>query len=448
MLNLLKPSPAIDRLPKEKIDKAYKKNRMQVFIAIYLGYMIYYFVRMNFVFAKPLLVKEYGLSITQVGLIGAALGPAYGISKLVMGSLSDKSNPKYFLAIGLFLSGITNLIFPSFSSVAVMSILWFLNGWFQGMGWGPCVKSMTHWFSDKERGVKMSSWNTSHNVGSALAATVALAGVTIFNSFKGSFYFPGILAIAGGIIYMILAKDTPQSLGLPPIEEYKNDYPKSYNSHSEEQISIKDIFKKYILKNKLLWCISFANIFVYIIRYGLENWVPFFLRDERGFTMDNARLAFMLFEIAAIPGSILIGLISDKVFHGRRAPIGILCLVGVTLLTLVYWNTTNIYILYVVVALIGAMVYGPVMLIGISAVDSVPKKAAGTASGVTGLFGYMGGQVISEFGMGAIVDNYGWNGGFILIIACCILSIFFLSFTWNAHNFKENESLPINKQSV
>ena len=83
------------------------------------------------------------------------------------------------------------------------------------------------------------------------------------------------------------------------------------------------------------------------------------------------------------------------------------------------------------------MVYGPVMLIGISAVDSVPKNAAGTASGVTGLFGYLGGQVISEFGMGAIVDKWGWNGGFMLIIISCLLSIFFLSFTWNAHNLKE-----------
>ena len=58
----------------------------------------------------------------------------------------------------------------------------------------------------------------------------------------------------------------------------------------------------------------------------------------------------------------------------------------------------------------------------------------------------MGGQVMSEFGMGAVVDKFGWNGGFVMIIACCILSIFFLSFTWNAHNVEENKTLPLDEQ--
>lgn len=443
MLNFLKSAPPAPRLPEDKIKAVYKRSRIQVFIAIYFGYMIYYFARMNFTFAKSSLISDLGFTNTQIGIIGAALGPAYGLSKLIMGSVSDKSNPKYFLAIGLILSGISNIILPNFANVAFMSVLMFLNGWFQGMGWGPCAKTMAYWFSNNERGVKMSSWNTSHNLGSALAASIALLGISIFGNFKGAFYFPGIIAIVGGIIYIFLAKDTPQSIGLPPIEEYRNDYSKKENSdNSNQNMSLKDIFFKYIFKNKLLWCISVANIFVYFIRYGVENWIPIFLKNERGFTMDNAKLAFTLFECAAIPGSIFIGWVSDRFFKGRRAPVGIFCLIGVTLLTLVYWRATNIYLIYTVIALIGAMVYGPVMLIGISAVDLVPKKAAGTASGVTGIFGYMGGQVLAELGLGFVVDKWGWNGGFIMIIACCILSIFFLSFTWNAHNIEEEQLTP------
>ena len=441
MFNFLKSSPPATKIPEDQIKSVYKKSRIQVFIAIYWGYMLYYFVRMNFTFAKPFLINELGLTIDQVGLIGAALGPAYGLSKLVMGAVSDKSNPKYFLAIGLILSGVCNLILPNSTSLIFMCVLWFLNGWFQGMGWGPCAKTMTYWFSDKERGIKMSSWNTSHNVGSALAGTIALAGVAIFGGGKGAFYFPGIMAIVGGIIYIFLAKNTPKSIGLPSIEEYKNDYTeKSIENESSDSVSTKEILKKYILKNKLLWFIGIANIFVYVIRYGIEGWVPIFLKNERGFTIDNANLAFMLFEGAAIPGSIIIGWFSDKVCKGRRAPVGIFCLVAVTLLTFVYWHATNIYLIYAVVALIGAMVYGPVMLIGISAVDLVPAKASGTASGFTGIFGYMGGQVLAEIGIASAVKRWGWDAGFIMIILCCLLSIFFLSFTWNAHNTDENIS--------
>ena len=36
---------------------------------------------------------------------------------------------------------------------------------------------------------------------------------------------------------------------------------------------------------------------------------------------------------------------------------------------------------------IGFLIYGPVMLIGLHALELAPKKAAGTAAGFTGLFG-------------------------------------------------------------
>ena len=55
MLDFLKPAKPIERIPKEKISAAYKKYRIQVFISIYSGYLLYYFVRSNFVFAKDYL---------------------------------------------------------------------------------------------------------------------------------------------------------------------------------------------------------------------------------------------------------------------------------------------------------------------------------------------------------------------------------------------------------
>lgn len=164
MLNFLKPAPHIARLPEEKIDSTYKKYRLQVFLSIYIGYLTYYFVRSNFAMGKVYLIQE-GFTKTQLGIVASALGLAYGISKFVMGNVSDRSNPRYFLGIGLILSGIVNFLFPITTSVTMMFIIMLLNGWFQGMGWPPCGRTMTHWFSDKERGVKMSIWNTAHNVG-------------------------------------------------------------------------------------------------------------------------------------------------------------------------------------------------------------------------------------------------------------------------------------------
>ncbi|AKA67555.1 glycerol-3-phosphate transporter [Clostridium scatologenes] len=444
MFEIFKPAPHISRLPEEKIDSTYKRYRIQVFLSIYLGYMLYYFVRSNFSLAKAYLIHQ-GFTKTELGLVASALGLAYGISKFVMGNLSDRSNPRYFLAAGLILSGIVNLFFPITKGITLLFALMFLNGWFQGMGWPPCGRTMTHWFSDGERGVKMSIWNTAHNVGGGFIAVIALAGVSIFGDWKGLFYLPGLIAIVGGLLYIIFAKDTPQSVGLPPIEEYKNDYPEVNVEDREREMTGKEILFKYVLNNKYLWYIALANVFVYLVRYGIINWVPTYLQEARHFSPKDTAIAFQIYEYAAIPGTIIVGWISDRFFSGRRAPIGIICMIGVTFGVFIYSHSTSLVVINITLAVIGALIYGPVMLIGVSALDMVPKKAGGTAAGFTGLFGYMGGQVAAEIVMGIVVDKFSWNGGFMLILASCVLSIVFLAFTWNVHDrskYNKNNELP------
>ena len=61
---------------------------------------------------------------------------------------------------------------------------------------------------------------------------------------------------------------SPRSCGLPSIEEYKHDYPKEHGAVMERQMTAKEVLMKYIIKNKLLWYLAIANIFVYFIRYG------------------------------------------------------------------------------------------------------------------------------------------------------------------------------------
>jgi OPA family glycerol-3-phosphate transporter-like MFS transporter len=78
---------------------------------------------------------------------------------------------------------------------------------------------------------------------------------------------------------------------------------------------------------------------------------------------------------------------------------------------------------------IGFFIYGPIMMIGLHALDLVPKKAAGTAAGFTGFFGYFFGSAPSGAGVGWIAEKFGWNGVFITMIACCILAIAFSALT-------------------
>jgi OPA family glycerol-3-phosphate transporter-like MFS transporter len=435
-IKLFSPAPHKELLPLSRIDPEYKKQRFKVFLGIFLGYAGYYLVRKNFSLAMPDLVDQ-GYTKAQLGFALSGVSIAYGLSKFLMGNVSDRSNARNFLTVGLVLSAFTMIfmgVFPfATSSIAVMFVLLFINGWFQGMGWPPCGRVVVHWYSIKERGTMMSIWNVAHNVGGGLVGPIAILAIEIFADWHSKFYFPGLIALVFAVIAYVLVRDTPQSCGLPPIEEYKNDYPANYSSDQEKEFTAKEIFFKYVFNNRMLWYIAFANAFVYLVRYGILDWAPTFLEEAKGFTLKESGLAYFFYEWAGIPGTLLCGLISDKVFKGRRAPATVIYMALVTIAVLVYWKNPpgNIWIDNAALIAIGFLIYGPVMLIGVQALDLMPKKAAGTAAGLTGLFGYLGGALFANIAIGIVVDNLGWDGGFELIIAACILSIFFTALTWN-----------------
>jgi OPA family glycerol-3-phosphate transporter-like MFS transporter len=318
-----------------------------------------------------------------------------------------------------------------YASLAILVLLQTLNGWVQGMGWPPCGKTMVHWFSTKERGVVVSVWNTAHNVGGALVANFAAVGVLLFSDWGATFYFNAMIATSVAIVAFVLLRDTPQSCGLPPVEVYKNDYRPDYSAAHERNFTFKEIFLEHVLNNKYLWAIAIANAFIYFVRYGVLNWIPTYLQTAKGFSFQQSSLAWSLHQYAAIPGTIACGWMSDKVFKSRRAPATILFMSLTLVAVVVYWLNIKgpLWIDYAALIAIGFLIYGPIMMIGLHALDLVPKKAAGTAAGFTGFFGYVFGSAVAGTGVGWIADHWGWNGVFIAMVACCVLTIVFSAMT-------------------
>lgn len=432
------------------VDKDYKKMRWQVFIGIFVGYAGYYLVRKNFDLAKPNLI-DAGIPIESLGWIGIAFPITYGFSKFFMGNISDRSDARKFMSLGLFLSGIIMIILGflpiATSSIYVMAFLLLLNGWFQGMGWPPSGRVMVNWFSVSERGSKISLWNIAHNVGGSLLPYVAAFGVFLFSDWHAKFYFNGFIAIIIAIFIYLTVKDTPKSQGLPNIEDYRDDHSNLYSKEEQNKVySSKEIFIKYVLKNKLLWFLAFANAFIYLIRYGILDWAPTYLQKVKGYSEASTNLSYSLFELAGIPGTLIAGYISDKWFKSRRAPVSFIYMILVIIAIFIYWQNPvgNIWIDKVSISAIGFLIYGPIMLIGLQALDIVPKNAAGTAAGFTGLFGYVVGAVAASALIGIVVgsDN-DWASGFMLLIGAGIISIIFIIFTWFIEN--KHHKLSINE---
>jgi MFS transporter, OPA family, glycerol-3-phosphate transporter len=433
---MLAPAPAVERLPADRIDPTYRRLRLEVFAGIFIGYAAYYLVRNNLALAIPDILRDHPeRTKAELGSALTGLSIAYGFSKFLMGSVSDRSNPRYFLPLGLLLSAaimaVCGLVKAVFASLVLLVALQTLNGWAQGMGWPPCGKTMVHWFSTRERGRTVSVWNVAHNIGGGLVATLALVGVGLFHDWGAKFYFnAAVAAVLAAVVYALM-RDTPQSCGLPPIEEHRNDYPPDYSADHERTLGFREIFLGHVLNNRSLWAIAFANAFCYFVRYGVVNWIPTYLETAKGFSFKQSSFAWALYEFAAIPGTIACGYLSDTVFKGRRAPATILFMALTLVAVVVYALNLHgpIWIDYASLVAIGFLIYGPIMIIGLHALDLVPKKAAGTAAGFTGLFGYVFGSAFAGTGVGWIADRYGWNGVFATMVACCVLTILFSALT-------------------
>ena len=457
MWSFLKPEPHRPLLSKEKIDPTYKRLRWQVFIGIFIGYAGYYLVRKNFSLAMPYLV-DMGFDKGLLGVAISANAIAYGLSKFIMGGVSDRSSARKFLPLGLTLSALATLLLGTkvgVSSIVSMFILQFLIGWFQGMGWPPCGRVMTHWFSQNERGTKMSIWNCAHNVGGALVGPMAVYGAMWFGSWFygvdsskyfiiGTYIFPAAVALFVALLAYVLIRDTPQSCGLPTIEKWRNDYPKNYSEKQEEVLTTREIFFKYVLNNKMLWFIAIANAFVYMVRYGCLDWAPTYLKEAQGYDIKEAGWAYFAYEFAAIPGTLVCGWLSDVVFKGRRAITTIIFMALVALFIFLYWQFSDNYMIVTLSLIaIGFFIYGPVMLIGVQALDLAPKNAAGTSAGLTGFFGYFfGTAILANVVMGYVAESScGWDGTFVLLLIACALSIVFVGFT-----YKEEQYLVQNRK--
>jgi len=433
IFSIFKPAPHITRISHEYVDSMYKKFRCRNFCAIFIAYAGYYLLRNNFSLAIPFLLQESTFTKTQLGAVLSILSLAYGISKFVMGNLSDRSNPRYFIATGLIISIIINIAFSVIpANLLLMYILMFINGWAQGMGGPACFRTIAHWFSLNERGKMTALWSVSHNLGAALLGALA-AFTTVYFGWKSIFYIPPIIVTIITLIVLIIMRDTPQSVGLGPIEEYKTNCNFNHNVlkndvETEKELSGKEILFKYVLINKNVWFLSVAALFIYTIRYGVLAWVPSYLSEVRHIEVAYSYFGQVIYECAGIAGILLSGYISDKLFKNKRALLSILYLCIVFLGILLYWFGTGIMI-HLALLIIGMFIYGPIALIGIQILDTIPKKAVGTTVGLVGLFAYVGGSTAASSGMGYVVDSFGWNGGFSMLLISCILAILCLSMT-------------------
>lgn len=463
-------------------EKKFKYWQWRTIIGTMVGYIFFYLVRKNFSFAMPGLTAEYGITKTQLGAILTIAGLIYGVSKFVNGMLADHKDGRWHMVTGLTVCTITSFILGMSANIAewitganygasfvnvlviIISILWIINNMFQGCGFPPCNRLITHWVPSTELATKMSIWNTSHSIGAGIAGI--LCGILIMGgmgidmtgnpetvahiaenigqgtadsavlesakhvgAWKWAFLIPAFIGAFGVVFLIWTLRDTPKSVGLPELDK---ESAKSIGK-KEDSAELNAYIKEHVFKNPIIWMLAIADFFVYVIRFAVLDWGPTFLREARGLSAAEAGWTVVIFEIFGVIGMLGAGWITDKVFGSRGTRTCVLCMLGAIASIIIFCllpATTSPMILLFVLAFAGMFIYGPQALIGVIASNHATRKAASSANGVIGMVSYIS-VAISGVGFGFISDHFGWEWVFAAMVLMAVIGLAIFLPMWN-----------------
>jgi OPA family sugar phosphate sensor protein UhpC-like MFS transporter len=345
---------------------------------------------------KQPLIDEGVLSAGQLGLVGSALFFVYAVGKFVNGFIADYCNVRRFMATGLFISAIVNLLMgvlglfhgtAGFMTTLIFvsfAMLWGVNGWMQSMGSPPGVISLSRWFPRSKRGTYYSIFSATPYIGEFISYNI-LAIVVSWLGWQSGFIVAALAGVIGAVMILVFVSDTPESKGLPSIQEISGE-----ELTKEDKMPTRDL-QKMVFRHPGIWIIALSSAFIYITKYAIAGWGVLFLQKSRGFDLAEASQIIAFSAVFGILGTVLAGWLSDKVFKGDRVKPAVLSGIISTSSLILFLFVGGGFVLNIFYVSLFSLAVGVLYCIvaGLMAVDIVPRKATGAALGVVGISSYM-----------------------------------------------------------
>lgn len=386
----------MEKVPQESHQRMYKSLRNRTFWGVTIAYSLYYVCRMSLNVVKQPLIDEGVLTAGQLGLIGSALLFVYAVGKFINGFIADYCNIRRFMATGLFISAVVNLLMgvlgilfewariPSVVIFVCFAVFWGVNGWMQSMGSPPGVISLSRWFPQSKRGTYYSIFSSTPYVGEALSFVVTgfIVGAL---GWQYGFILSAVAGLAGTAVLLIFVSDTPESKGLPPVQDLVGEKKTGVDMQSTKNL------QKMVIRHPGIWIIAVSSAFIYITKYAVAGWGVLFLQKAKDFSLEGATQVISFSVLFGVLGTVLAGWLSDTVFRSDRIKPAILSGILIFVSLYLFLFTKGGWLLNIFYVSLFSLSSGVLYCIvaGLMAVDIVPRKATGAALGIVGISSYV-----------------------------------------------------------
>jgi len=400
------------------------EGRWTAWILTWVSYATYYLGRKGISVAKAPIAASLGKDVL-VGVDTAYLA-AYAVGQYANGFLGDRIGARRLIGVGMLVSAAACWAFGA-SSISI-AFLWAftINGFAQSSGWPGNIKAMSEWTTAQNRGRVMGFWATCYQVGGIVATSFATLMLGIWG-WRASFWGPGIVVGLVGVLVLLLLKPGPGAK--PNISETTGKEANASEIEAQRQEE-----RSRVLKSPTIWCYGASYFGMKLIRYSILFWLPFYLKTGLGYSDTTAGYMSNSFEVGGVIGTIGLGALSDRNRHIPRSVLAAIWLVLLALALFVYARigSTNMVTNFVVMACVGALLFGPDSLIsGAAAQDAGGKYAAATAAGLINGVGSIG-AILQEFVTRGVSQKYGWDKLFYVFVVLALFSALCLVPTFKA----------------
>ncbi|MDQ3439536.1 MAG: MFS transporter [Planctomycetota bacterium] len=417
-------------------DQIYRRLRWQIFIVTWLAYAGFYLTRKSFSVAKIGIQDDPSLRMidAQMAWIDGAYLVAYAIGQFIFGIAGDRMGPRRVVAAGMFVSILSAVAMGASTWVVMFGVFFLIQGLAQSSGWAPLSKNMSMFFSRPERGMVMGLWCTNYAMGGLIASIIAgWAGDRW--GWRYAFYVPAGGLLLVWLLFLLLQRNRPEDVGLPPIEQYHGEPPDvpavGASAVIEQDGSWKVVGE--VLTNRMVLLLSAVYFLLKPTRYAILFWGPKYINSKLGSGMTESGALSAMFELAGPAAALGGGILSDKLFGTRRVPVCVICLLllGALLVSFNSFPVTRLSLGLSFFA-IGLLLFAPDTLVaGAASVDFGTKRGASTASGVINGMGSIG-AILGGTLPGFFNQRWGWGGVFTFLGIMSFVAGLILLPKWNA----------------
>ncbi len=378
----------------DKQDVPSLRYRWVILGVLWLAYIVAFMQRLSIGPLAPFLKEELNLTSAQAGLFMSAAAFGYMLTVIPAGWLVDRIGVRWLLLVGEIVGGIfiaSMFTVTTFTQGLVIMAL-------AGMGMGCLMPSTTKgvlvWFPAKERATAMGVKQTAVNLGGIVTATT-LPTVALTFGWHYGFLGIGIIAIAIGIVSFVLYKQPPPDTSPDLVEAVAS---------SKTKPSVREVYK-----SRDIWLVMASAVCLTIVEFSTIAYFVLYLKEVLLYAVVTAGFVLAILETGGVFGKPIVGVISDRLFHGNRKNVYILlcALAFVASLAFAFVGRGSSLWLIIPIALalgFAAMGWGGLNLTLIG--EFAGRERAGTAAGVGVVF-IMIGNIIGPPTFGRIIDTTG-----------------------------------------